>query len=135
MDQYQHMLDTKIRVFARQLAKSQREQAVRIRNIHKQCNQTKRLNLERKEELGKVRTRNRVRKREIERERVLWERELAKRRDLQQKKKQIKSFYKKMVQKQKQIERNDGLDLDADGERKLEEERAHAIRSAHSEET
>ena len=32
-----------------------------------------------------------------------------------------------MVQKQKQIERNDGLDLDADGERKLEEQRAHAI--------
>lgn len=29
LDQYQHMLDTKIRVFARQLAKAQREQAVR----------------------------------------------------------------------------------------------------------
>ena len=32
-----------------------------------------------------------------------------------------------MVQKQKQIERNDALDLDAAGERKLEEERAVAI--------
>lgn len=125
--QYKHLLETKVRVLARKLSGDQKEQAVRIRNVQKKCNQIKRLNIERKEELGKVVARNKTRKREIENERKLWEHELGKRRDLQNKKKQVQTFYKKMVQKQKQIERSDAFDLDADGERKLEEERAVAI--------
>lgn len=131
IEQYKHLLDTKVRVLSRQLAKTQKQLGVQIQNSRKKCTQTKRMNIKKKEEMGKVQTMNRTLKQDIKKERKLWEKELSKRRDLQMKKREVQKFYKKISQNQMQIERNDAFDLDEEGERKLEEERVAAIAMEH----